>query len=158
MDSITYWLYFGVTVWSCLLILAVVIFLIILVNCLEGDQETEDACYGATSVGLWLNAACFALLSLLLLGTMLPLCSSLKTLQAGRMELTQGVKMLFAVFAIFTFCYVTRTLYDIFVPANLDFPNLFTGVTLPCLWDGLPMFLMFAYHFQNLRVLQAAQK
>ncbi len=88
MDSITYWLYFGVTVWSCLLVLAVVIFLIVLVNCLENDQETEDACYGATSVGLWLNAACFALLSLLLLGTMLPLCSSLKTLQAGRMELT----------------------------------------------------------------------
>jgi len=74
------------------------------------------------------------------------------------MELTKGVKMLFAVFTIFTFCYVTRTMYDIFVSDFLAFENAISGVCLPCIWDGLPIFLMFAYHFQNLRIMQAAQR
>ena len=56
---------------------------------------------------------------------MLLLFYSLRNLQAGRMELTQGVKMLFAVFAIFTFCYITRTIYDFLVKPTIDFPNIF---------------------------------
>ena len=160
MESISFWLYFGITVWSCLIVLGVSIFMVYVAKCVakDGDVALESECYNATRVGILLNALCFAVLSLSLIFTMIPLCSSLKTLQSGRMELTKGVMMLFAVFTIFTFCYVTRTLYDIFVDANLDFGNALSGVCLPCLWDGLPIFLMFAYHFQNLRIMQALQK
>ena len=62
--------------------------------------------------------------------------------------------MLAAVFATFTVCYLTRTLYDITVEPNLEFMNLFTGVCLPIVWDSLPISLMFAYHYQNLKLLQ----
>lgn len=158
MEQISFWVYFAITVFSCLVVLAASIFILFIANCIANDDAAQtDSCYDATRVGILLNALCFAILSLSLVCTMLPLCSSLKTLQSGRMELTKGVMMLFAVFAIFTFCYVTRTLYDIFVDVNLEFANALSGVCLPCLWDGLPIFLMFAYHFQNLRIMQAAQ-
>ena len=63
------------------------------------------------------------------------------------MKLTMGVKMLSMVFLVFTFCYVTRTLYDWFVTPSANFPNIFSGVSLPILWDFVPIFLMFAYHY-----------
>ena len=66
--------------------------------------------------------------------------------------------MLAAVFATFTVCYLTRTLYDITVEPNLQFMNLFTGVCLPLIWDSLPISLMFAYHYQNLKLLQNKKK
>ena len=69
------------------------------------------------------------------------------------MELTEGVKMLAAIFGVFTFSYFTRTLYDWLIDVNLDFANIFSGYVLPILWDFLPIFLMFHYHFQNLRIL-----
>jgi len=65
--------------------------------------------------------------------------------------------MLASVFALFTFCYVTRTLYDIFIAPTLGFAQLFSGVCLPLLWDFVPIFLMFAYHFQNLKILKKDQ-
>jgi hypothetical protein len=100
-----------------------------------------------------LNATCFGVLSFLLVLNVIPLFSALNTLQKGRMELTNGVKMLASVFAIFTFCYVTRTLYDILVAPTLGFWQIFSGVTLPLLWDFVPIFLMFNYHFRNLKIL-----
>ena len=62
--------------------------------------------------------------------------------------------MLSAVFATFTFCYVTRTLFDFFVSPSLSFTSLFWGVLLPVLWDFIPIFLMFTYHFQNLMLIK----
>ena len=70
------------------------------------------------------------------------------------MELTQGVKMLSLIYGIFTFAYLTRTLYDWFVEPGLSFANSFSGVLLPIFWDFLPIFLMFYYHFQNLMILR----
>ena len=73
------------------------------------------------------------------------------------MELTQGVKMLAAIFGVFTIAYFTRTLYDWLVEPSIHFANSFSGFTLPILWDFLPITLMFAYHFQSLIVLQKSQ-
>ena len=70
------------------------------------------------------------------------------------MELTHGVKMLSIVFSIFTFCYITRFLYDILVEPDLAFANAYSGFTLPIMWDFLPILLMFMYHIQNLRILK----
>lgn len=67
------------------------------------------------------------------------------------MELTRSVQMLFAVFSVFTVCYVSRSIYDVTVEPTLDFPNLFSGVTLPLLWDLLPISLMFLYHWKNMK-------
>ena len=122
-------------------------------QCLN-DKNDDRECYKQIDVGIILNGVCFATLSIILIGTVIPLFTALHTLQKGRMELTKGVKMLASVFGVFTFSYSTRTLYDWFIEANLVFANFFSGFTLPILWDFLPIFLMFAYHFQNLRVLQ----
>ena len=59
--------------------------------------------------------------------------------------------MLFTVFIVFTFCYVTRTIYDLCVDPNLNFPNIFSGVVLPILWDFVPILLMFTYHYNNMK-------
>ena len=59
--------------------------------------------------------------------------------------------MLASVFAIFTFCYTTRTIYDFTISNDLTFANIFSGICLPILWDAVPIFLMFAYHYQNLK-------
>ena len=64
----------------------------------------------------------------------------------GRMELSKGVKMLAFIFFTFTFCYTTRSLYDIFFDTSLEFSKAFTGVMLPIMWDFLPISLMFLYH------------
>ena len=65
--------------------------------------------------------------------------------------------MLAAVFATFTICYLSRTIYDYSITPNLTFINLFTGVNLPLIWDFVPIFLMLVYHYQNLRLLQSEE-
>ena len=150
IEQISYWLYFGVTVWNICIILAVFIYAFVLLHCLNSTSEGES-CYDISSTGIKLNAACFCLLSILLVIVMFPLFSELMKVQRGRMELTKGVKMLFTVFIVFTFCYVTRTIYDLCVDPNLNFPNIFSGVVLPILWDFVPILLMFTYHYNNMK-------
>ena len=74
------------------------------------------------------------------------------------MELSSGVKMLSAVFGIFTFCYVSRAIYDLVAGVDLQFKNIFTGTTFPVIWDGLPIFLMFAYHMQNSKKIKEQKR
>ena len=71
------------------------------------------------------------------------------------MQLTNGVKMLTTIFGVFTICYVTRTLYDCIVRPTLGFAQLFSGMLLPLLWDFTPIFMMFHYHYKNLRMIEA---
>lgn len=122
----------------------------VLLHCLN-KTEKGDECYDISVTGIKLNASCFCLLSILLVIVMFPLFSELIKVQRGRMELTKGVKMLFTVFIVFTFCYVTRTIYDLCVDPTLDFPNIFSGVVLPILWDFVPILLMFTYHYKNMK-------
>lgn len=70
------------------------------------------------------------------------------------MALTKGVKWLTAVFAMFTFCYITRTIYDFMVVPDFEFAHMFSGVTLPIMWDFVPIFLMFAYHYKNSKLIK----
>ena len=152
MDSISYWLYFAVTVWNVMLIVAVAIFICVIVRCLRKHPDTSaDACYTPTMLGTKLNAICFLVLSILLVASVIPLSQALLKIQRGRMKLTRSVKILFAVFFVFTVCYVSRAIYDVTVDPNLKFANLFSGLTLPILWDFLPIFLMFLYHYMNMR-------
>ena len=106
-----------------------------------------DECETPLEVGVWLNAANFLILSILLIATVIPLFKALSSLASGQMQLSHGVKMLSAVFGLFTFCYVTRSIYDVTISPTLDFPNLFSGTCLPLLWDFIPILLMFTYHF-----------
>ena len=139
--------------------MGVVIFGFHIKHCLKDTSRTEyQNCWDATELGTKLNGLAFAILSFLLVATVIPLFTSLLALQKAGLELTQGVKMLSAVFAIFTICYVTRTLYDLFISPNLTFAHLFSGVTLPLLWDFTPIFLMFTYHYLNLRILNEQEK
>ena len=57
--------------------------------------------------------------------------------------------MLTLIFLVFTICYTTRTVYDWVIPPNKNFFNIFTGVSFPILWDFVPIFLMFFYHYKN---------
>lgn len=41
MDSISYWLYFGVTVWNVMLILGITIFMSILNRCLSTESSSD---------------------------------------------------------------------------------------------------------------------
>ena len=152
MDSISYWLYFGVTIWNIMLILAVAIFIGVIYKCLKKNpDDSSDACYVPTMLGTKLNAVCFIVLSILLIVSVIPLSQALVSIQRGRMKLTKSVKILFAVFFVFTICYVSRAFYDVMVAPSLKFANLFTGLTLPILWDFVPIFFMFLYHFMNMR-------
>lgn len=153
IDTISFWLYFGVTMWNLALVTGFILFFWFFAKCIKNTSSEKSSCQDVINTGVKLNAACFASLSLLLVITVIPLFSALNTLRKGRMELTQGVKMLSAVFAIFTICYVTRTLYDIFVPPSLGFPEIFSGICLPILWDFVPIFLMLTYHLQNIRMI-----
>ena len=150
IEQVSYWMYFGVTVWNICIVLSVFIYAMVLLHCLN-TTEKGDECYDISETGIKLNASCFCLLSILLVIVMFPLFSELIKVQRGRMELTKGVKMLFTVFIVFTFCYVTRTIYDLCVDPTLDFPNIFSGVVLPILWDFVPILLMFTYHYKNMK-------
>ena len=79
MDKISYWLYFGVSVWNILLVIAATIFCIMLYNCLS-DSNDDRECYEYTDLGTVLNGVCFALLSVLLICTVIPLFSALNRL------------------------------------------------------------------------------
>ena len=114
MLKISYWLYFGVTVWNICTILASTVFVLIIIVC-SFDNNFSKNCFNVMRIGVILNGACFAILSILLTCTVIPLLYSLNKLSKGRMELTHGVKMLTMIFGCFTFCYSTRTLYDFLV-------------------------------------------
>ena len=90
IERISFWLYFGVTAWTICLTIAVVIFVTYIAHCLRQNSSGGDTagCYAATHTGVFLNGACFAILSLLLIVTVIPLFTSLNKLQKGRMELT----------------------------------------------------------------------
>ena len=44
MDSISFWMYFGITIWSVMLVLGVIIFMSYIVICLNQDTD-PDKCY-----------------------------------------------------------------------------------------------------------------
>ena len=88
IERISFWLYFGVTVWTICLTIAVIIFVTYIAHCLRENSGDTAGCYGATHTGVFLNGACFAILSILLIVTVIPLFTSLNKLQKGRMELT----------------------------------------------------------------------
>ena len=77
MDTISYWLYFGITVWNMILVLGVLIFFIVFLNCVNSAGED---CYGMEDTGLALNALCFIILSVSLVVVVIPLFSALYNL------------------------------------------------------------------------------
>ena len=74
------------------------------------------------------------------------------------MRLSYGIKMLSATFGTFTICYVSRAIYDCTVQPTLDFPNLFSGIAMPLIWDFVPIVMMYIYHFQNMRMMATTVK
>ena len=79
IDTITWWLYLGVTVLTGCLVLGFVIFLCFIILCLKEDFD-DSSCFEKTHTGTILNGVCFAILSLSLLGAIIPLFSSLHSL------------------------------------------------------------------------------
>ena len=79
IESISWWLYLGVSIFSTCLILGFLAFLIKIALCLNGEAD-NSSCFGATHTGTILNGVCFAVLSLSLLGVIIPLFSSLHSL------------------------------------------------------------------------------
>ena len=151
INRISFWTYFIITVGNGMLLLGVVIFSIVVYTSCKDAVEGSGCVKRKTDIGVKLNEACFVTLSICLIVTMIPLFGALLRLSKGRMELSKGIKMLFAVFAIFTLSYTTRTIYDIFIGTSVSFGGLFSGLCLPLFWDFLPTLLMFGYHFQNMR-------
>jgi type III secretory pathway component EscS len=86
------------------------------------------------------------MVSLLLIGAVIPMLRALVDLQSNAMKLSTEVKMLALVFTIFTLTYLSRTLYDFIVGIGTDFNLIFSGLALPLLWDLLPIGLMLYYH------------
>ena len=79
IETISWWLYLGVTILSSCLILAFLAFLITIAVCL-GREVDNSSCFDMTHTGTILNGVCFALLSLTLLSVIIPLFSSLHSL------------------------------------------------------------------------------
>ena len=81
IEAIAYWLYFGVTVWNICIVIGVVVFISIIIHCLNtvGDV-VGDGCYAVTEAGVICNATAFAILSLTLLVVVIPLFKALRDL------------------------------------------------------------------------------
>ena len=156
IEAISFWLYFGISIWNGCLILGCVVFITYIGHCLNVSETQDPQCYNATNLGIIFNAVAFMILSITLLIVVIPLFKSLRDLRSGNMQLTYGVQLLASIFAIFTFCYVTRTIYDLTVSPNLEFGNLFSGIALPLIWDGVPISMMLFYHFKNMKMLKEA--
>ena len=156
LDAISFWLYFGISIWNGCLVIGCVVFISYIGHCLSKPDTENPQCYKATDKGVIFNAVAFMILSITLLIVVIPLFKSLRDLRSGNMQLTYGVQLLASIFAIFTFCYVTRTIYDLTVEVNLQFGNLFSGIALPLIWDGVPISMMLFYHFKNMTMLKQA--
>ena len=73
MDRISWWIYFGVSIWSLLLIIGVLLFVLDVATCVEGDRD----CEAPLALGLTLNATLFGWLAIILIATIIPLCMAL---------------------------------------------------------------------------------
>ena len=87
-------------------------------------------------------------MSVLFVVTVLPLFKALRSLSQKSMTLTKEVKMLTAIFTVFTLNYISRTIYDFVAEMGLGFRSIFTGFMLPIFWDILPIGLMLFYHLK----------
>ena len=79
IDKISFWLYLGVTIWNASLVFSVTIFCGILFQCLD-DENDDRECYKQIDLGIILNGVCFAMLSIILIATVIPLFTALHTL------------------------------------------------------------------------------
>ena len=99
-------------------------------------------------MGTTLNGTSFTILSICLVCTVLPLLYALHKLSKKEMSLTKEVKMLTAIFFIFTLAYVSRTVYDFTASLSLEFKPQFIGFVMPIFWDIVPICLMLLYHLK----------
>ena len=145
IDALTYYIYFGFTIWVSLILIAMVIFCVILARCFKGDAS-NTTCEDMASIGQRCNASAFIILSILLVVTVFPLYYALRKLRKKSMTLTREVVMLASIFGLFTFTYLTRTAYIFWAGVTTSFLKFYLGLALPILWDVLPIGLMLVYH------------
>jgi hypothetical protein len=68
---------------------------------------------------------------------------------AKSQKLSSNVKWLSAVFWLFTFAFMSRTIYDFSTKIGGGFWVIYLGLALPLLWDFLPIFLMALLHYRE---------
>ena len=67
------------TIWNASLVCSVAIFCGLMFQCLN-DENDDRECYKQIDIGIILNGVCFATLSIILIGTVIPLFTALHTL------------------------------------------------------------------------------
>jgi len=56
------------------------------------------------------------------------------------------------IFSIFSFAFLSRSIYDFSTKLNGNFWTTFLGLLLPLFWDFLPLFLMALFHLKQKEV------
>jgi len=96
----------------------------------------------------YLNGTWFGILFVLMVLTGFPLCRVVQRIMTNQ-SLSSNVKWMTIIFAIWTFAFFTRSIYDYVTKMNGSFWTTFLGLALPLLWDWLPIFLMSLLHYRD---------
>lgn len=109
-------------------------------KCLSGHLSKQGAQY--------LNGTWFAILFVMMVITGYPLCRVIQKVVTTQ-ALSSNVKWLSTIFALWTFAFMSRAIYDYSTKMKGHFWTTFLGLALPLLWDFLPIFLMSLLHFRD---------
>ena len=118
-------------------------------KCLDAHLSRQGAQY--------LNGTWFAILFIMMVITGYPLCRVMQRVATSQV-LSSNVKWLSMIFALWTFAFLSRAIYDYVTKMNGYFWTTFLGLALPLLWDFLPIFLMSLLHFRDQRIERRLQK
>lgn len=153
-------IYKCVVAFTILFWLGVIIDMIISITCENRADKSgkELSCLdGSHQKAQYINGTFFLILFVLMTITAIPLCRVLSYATGFNRTLSSNVKWLTSIFALFTFAFMSRAIYDFATRMNGSFLTTFLGLALPLIWDFLPIFLMSLFHLRDVRIERRLQ-
>ena len=118
----------------------------------EDNDSLKCLTNGVSKQGAqYINGTFFLLLFVLMVITVVPLSRVLRKV-AKNQTLSSNVKWLTSIFGLFTFAFMSRAIYDYATKIGNNFWTVFLGLSLPLIWDFLPIFMMSLLHYRDAMV------
>ena len=118
----------------------------------EDNDSLKCLTNGVSKQGAqYINGTLFLLLFVLMVITVVPLSRVLRKV-AKNQTLSSNVKWLTSIFGLFTFAFMSRAIYDYATKIGNNFWTVFLGLSLPLIWDFLPIFMMSLLHYRDAMV------
>ena len=118
----------------------------------ENNDSLKCLTNGVSKQGAqYINGTLFLLLFVLMVITVVPLSRVLRKV-AKNQTLSSNVKWLTSIFGLFTFAFMSRAIYDYATKIGNNFWTVFLGLSLPLIWDFLPIFMMSLLHYRDAMV------